>query len=185
MTLRTIILDGLPVETTDAGAAAVDKLKAMLADAGNSLTTATAAHVAAIAAKDAELGAMAAQLADALSKVVTGAALDALAAERSAVVTKAKALGLADAVIVGLDNPGIRRAAVSAKLGDAAAKDKPDAYVEGLFDHLTAGTKAADPVAGIILDAVNVGDAQAKAEAARAANTARLRDAWAQPAGKA
>lgn len=132
MTLRTITVDGLPVETTDAGIAAIEKLRGLLTVSDAALATANTTHAAAIAAKDADLAKKDAEIADLKGKVLDGAALDAVVAERAAVVAKAKALD-ANVVTDGKSNAEIKRAV----LGDAA-KDKSDAYVDAAFDLKTA-----------------------------------------------
>lgn len=174
MALKTIIVDGLPVETTDAGEAAVNKLRGMLDIAGKALTDANTAHAAAIAAKDAELGTKDATIADLQKQVVTGAALDALVADRAAVTAKAKAIApTLDAA--GKTNAEIKRAAVAAKIGDDKVTDKSDDYVGALFDHLAADTGEADPVRDAIRDNVhNVNDATKVVTDARAAYLADL-----------
>lgn len=146
MSLKTIIVDGLPVETTDAGEAAINLLRGKLADAGTVLQTANTTHAAALATKDGELAAKDAEIDDLKTKVIDGPALDALAAERSAVVTKAKALD-AKVVTDGKTNDEIKRAV----LGDAA-KDKSDAYVDAAFDLKTADVKTPDPLRSTITD---------------------------------
>lgn len=146
MTLKTITVDGLPVETTDAGIAAIDKLRGLLSTADAALATANTNHTAALAAKDAELAAKDAEIADLKTKVIDGAALDAMVADRAAVVSKAKALD-ANVVTDGKTNAEIKRAV----LGDAA-KDKSDAYVDAAFDLKTADMKAADPLRQVISD---------------------------------
>lgn len=168
--LKTIIVDGLPVETTDAGEAAVNKLRGMLDAAGKALETANSAHAVAIAAKDAELGAKDATIADLTSKVVTGAALDTLVADRATLLAQVKVVApTLDAA--GKTNAEIKRAAVAAKLGDEKVKDKSDDYVGALFDHLSADAKAPDPVRDAILDGAgaltDAETAHAQAKAAR------------------
>ena len=133
MTLRTITVDGLPVETTDAGIAAIEKLRGLLSVSDAALATANTTHTAALAAKDAELAKRDAEIADLKGKVLDGASLDVVVAERSAIVSKAKALD-ANVVTDGKSNAEIKRAV----LGDAA-KDKSDAYVDAAFDLRTAG----------------------------------------------
>jgi hypothetical protein len=176
--LKTIIVDGLPVETTDAGEAAVNKLRGMLDAAGKAMETATAAHVAAIATKDAELGAKDARIAELEKQVVTGAALDALVAERSTVIAKVRALApTLDAS--GKSNADLKRAAVAAKLGDEKVKDKSDDYVGALFDHLAADVKTPDPLREVIGDGpLPIQDAKAKAEQAYAKRRQDLQSAW-------
>lgn len=135
MPLKTIIVDGLPVETTDAGEAAITKLRGLLDTSAKALETANAEHAKAIAAKDADLAKKDAEIADLKGKVLEGAALDAVVTERAEVVAKAKALD-ANVVTDGKSNIEIKRAI----LGDAA-KDKSDAYVEAAFDLKTADVK--------------------------------------------
>lgn len=146
MTLKTITVDGLPVETTDAGAIAIDLLRGKLSQAADAMTAAKTTHDAALAAKDAEMAKKDAEIADLKTKVLDGAALDALVAERAAVVAKAKALD-ARVVTDGKSNAEIKRAV----LGDSA-KDKSDAYVDAAFDLKTADAKAADPLRQVISD---------------------------------
>lgn len=183
MALKTITVDGLLVETTDAGEAAITKLKGMLADAAGAMEAASAKHTTAIAevmkahqeamaAKETALGTKDAELVDARNKIVPDAKLDALVADRSAVIARAKAI--APAVVTdGKSNVELRRAAVAMKLGDAKVKDTSDDYVQGLFDHLGADVKTPDTLRDAIRDGAPafVGDAKAVTDAlaARAA----------------
>lgn len=155
MALKTIIVDGLPVETTDAGEAAVNKLKGLLDTASKALTDAQTKHTADLAAKDAELATKDAEIADLKSKVLDAAALDALVADRAAVVSKAKAL-VPTLDTAGKSNLEIKRAV----LGDAA-KDKSDAYVDAAFDLKTADLKPSDPLRQAISDANPTGGVSA------------------------
>jgi hypothetical protein len=160
MALKTIIVDGLPVETTDAGEAAVNLLRGKLSDAATAMTTAKAANDAALAAKDAELATKDAQIADLTTKVLDAAALDALVAERSSIVSKAKALA-PTLDVAGKSNLDIKRAV----LGDAV-KDKSDAYVDAAFDIKTADIKTADPLRSVIADSADITtDAKARDDA--------------------
>lgn len=174
---KTITFDGLPVEVTDAAEAVINKLKGMLDTAGKALETAKAEHATAIAAKDAELGAKDAKIAEVEKQVITGAALDALVADRAAVVAKAKAIApTLDAA--GKTNADVKRAAVAAKLGDEKVKDKSDDYVGALFDHLAADAEQEpDPIRDAVKDGlVNDADAAEKAvKDARAEMLAELR----------
>lgn len=132
MTLKTITVDGLPVETTDAGIAAIEKLRGLLTVADTALTTEKTAHAKAIADKDAELAKKDGEIEELKKKVVEDAALDQLVADRAAVVTKAKALD-AKVVTDGKSIGEIKRAV----LGDTV-KDKSDAYVDAAWDLKTA-----------------------------------------------
>jgi hypothetical protein len=146
MALKTITVDGLPVETTDAGEAAINKLKGLLATSDAALKAANEKATETIAAKDAELAKKDAEIDDLKTKVIDGAALDALVAERASVVAKAKALD-AKVVTDGKTNAEIKRAV----LGDAA-KGKSEAYVDAAFDLRTADQKQSDPLRSVIAD---------------------------------
>ena len=134
MALKTIIVDGLPVETTDAGEAAVNKLRGLLDTAGTALTKSEEEKAKALAEKDKELATKDAEIADLKTKVITDAALDTMVADRAAVVTKARALD-ANVVTDGKSIAEIKRAV----LGDAI-KDKSADYVDAAWDLKTADT---------------------------------------------
>jgi len=135
---HVLIIDGLQVpNVSDEAKAAIEKLQKQIADGA----TAQAAHDGVIAKKDAEID-------DLKSKVLDAAALDALVAARSNLIATAKLIA-ADIKTDGLSDADIRKAAVVAKLGDAAVKDKPAAYIDARFDILAedaAKDKKTDPV---------------------------------------
>ena len=156
VTLKTLIVDGLTVETTDTGAVAIQKL----ADDKNlvvkQLADAKAAHETAINAKDAELAAKDAEI-DALKAAkLSDAEIDAKVQARSDLLTKAKSV--ADTDFTGLSDADIKKAAVVAKLGDAAIADKTEAYIDARFDILVESADKADPFA----TAMNDGQPQIK-----------------------
>ena len=132
--LKTINVDGLPVETTDAGEAAVNKLRGLLDTAASALTKAEEEKKNALAEKDKELATKDAEITDLKGKVLDAAALDALVADRAAVVTKAKALD-ANVVTDGKSIAEIKRAV----LGDSV-KDRSEAYVDAAWDIKTAAS---------------------------------------------
>src|SRR5690606_35203086 len=106
------------------------------------------AHETAIAAKDAELAKKDAEIDDLKGKVLDAKAIDAMVQARSDLIRKA-ALIAADVKTDGLSDAEIRKAAVVAKIGDAAIKDKPEAYIDARFDILAEDAEAkakADPV---------------------------------------
>lgn len=146
MTLKTIVVDGLTVETTDAAEKAIVKLQSQLQDANIALTTATVDHEAAIkaasdekdaaiATKDAEIATKDAKIIDLEKQVVTGAALDAMVANRSAITAKAK-LFAKDADFTGKSDAQIKAIAVDAHYGEGFSKDRPDAAIDAVFDTL-------------------------------------------------
>lgn len=135
MATKTVMVDGLQVETTDAGAQAIEKLTKDRDDARKALSDANVAHTAAIAAKDAELAKKDAAIDAEKAKVVDAAALDKLVAARANLVTVAKVIAK-DVKTDGLSDADIRKAVVVAKLGDAAVKDKAPAYIDARFEIL-------------------------------------------------
>ncbi|WP_313740476.1 DUF2213 domain-containing protein [Pseudomonas sp.] len=130
--LRTVIVDGLSVQTTDQGAQAIEKLTKQLNDAGVNVKTLTDAHAVALAAKDADIVKITAALDDAKAKILTDAQVDALVKSRTDLVTQAKALN--DADYTGKSADEIRKAVVVAKFGDAAIAGQPEAYIKARFD---------------------------------------------------
>lgn len=145
--LRKIVVDGLSVETTDAGAQAIEKLTGVIAAKDKALTDATTAHDKAIAAKDADLAAKDAEIVALKAKVMDAAALDALVQDRAALVAKVKAIA-PDLKTDGLDAPALRKSAVIAKLGGAAIAGKSEAYIDARFDILC------DAVPDLVADAL-------------------------------
>ena len=167
---RTVMVDGLSVVTTDAGAVAIDKLKGQVQDGATALSDANTAHATAIAAKDADIAKRDAEITDLKAKVLDAAAVDALVASRSALIESAKTVN--DADYAGKTDMEIVRAAVAAKFGDAALLDsagKPqsDAYIRARFDIAVADAKA-DPVRAALKDGVTAPNAGKSADDARA-----------------
>jgi len=161
--LRKVLVDGLQVETTDAGAAAIDKLqkdnaaiaqrltdaetthKARLADVDKAHADAIKAKDAELAKKDEEIGTLKAdkkKLEDAAPKP---ADIDKMVAARAELVTTVKAID-AKIEVDGKSDADLRRAAVKSKLGDAFAQDSvPDAEIAGMFKAIAKDAKPADP----------------------------------------
>lgn len=182
MTLRKLIVDGLEVEVTDAGAAAIHKLQKALTDmeakASKEKAEAEEEGEKKMAAKDAELAKRDAQIADLTGKVLDAAALDKLVADRADLITRAKALD-ANVVTDGKSAAEIKRAVVEAKLGDAA-KGKSEAYLDAAFDLL--GDGQADPLKDALGKTITtqVGDLDKVYDEQRAT----LQDAWKTPIGR-
>lgn len=146
---RTVLVDGLSVETTDAGAQAITKLQGQVQDANRALTDAQASHATAIAAKDAEIARKDAEIDTLKGKVMTDAEIDARVKARADLIAAASAI--ADGDYSGKSDADIRKTAVALKLGDAAIAGKPDAYVQARFDILLEDAKA-DPVRKALAD---------------------------------
>lgn len=145
--LKTVVLGDKAVQVA---AADVQTIEAFKADAAKVLADAKADHDKAIAKKDGEIIAKDKEIADLKAEILAVDDLDKLIADRAALITKAKAIS--DAIVVsGKSDAEIKRAAVAAKLGDAAA-DKTDAYIDAMFDILS-DAKPADPVVAALADA--------------------------------
>jgi hypothetical protein len=155
MNLKTVTVDGIPVEVTDQGATVIATLQQRLVDAATKMSTADAAHLAAIAAKDAELAKKDAAIDDLKAKVLSDADLDKRVQARADLVTAAKAIAK-DVKTEGLSDAAIRKAVVVAKLGDAAVADKAEAYIDARFDILAEDAKKAnpDPFAATVKDGI-------------------------------
>ncbi|UPT53453.1 putative major head subunit precursor protein [Synechococcus phage Ssp-JY39] len=142
---RTVVVDGLSVQTTDQGAQAIEKLQKALADSAANIAKLTADHADAVAKKDEEIGTLKAdkkKLEDAAPKP---ADIDRMVADRAVLVTAAKAVD-EKIVIDGKSDADIRKAVVKARLGDEAVKDVSDAEITGMFKALTKDAKPNDTV---------------------------------------
>lgn len=158
MTNRTLMVDGLSVELTDKDAQIVqrtlDGLSKQIADLNAKMATADTEHVKAIAAKDAELAKKDAEIDGLKSKVVSDADIDKRVKSRSDLERKAAVLAK-DVKTDGVSDADLKRAVVAAKLGDAAIKDKSDAYIDVRFEVLaedTAKAAGSDPFARVVSD---------------------------------
>ncbi|NJC36384.1 hypothetical protein GGR60_000874 [Xanthomonas arboricola] len=147
---RTVMVDGLPVECTDASAIAIDKLQRQLSDSNAVAARQATEHTAALALKDAEIAKRDAAIDDLKGKVLDAAALDARVQARGDLLATAKAIH--DTDYRGKSDADVRKAAVIGKLGDAAITGKGDAYIEARFDILADGVKPFDPVARALSD---------------------------------
>lgn len=149
------------VDATNAEAVrvAVDVLNGKMADAATRATTAeakVAEHAASIVAKDAEIVTLKQQVAD---SAITPDRLRDAAKSFAQVTGKAKALGVT--ITDAMDEASIKKAVVTAKMGDAAAKYTAE-QVDIAFAVLTKDAKVADadPLRDAISgEPINVGDA--------------------------
>jgi len=153
--MKTITVDGVPVELDDQSAAfvqrTIDRLQGevtTLITARDKLTTDAGTATATIkdleskiSTKDGEIAALKQQVKDA---EVTPAKLDELVKDRAAVVGKASAVMGDKLVIDGRTLGDIRRQVVAFKLGDAVAKEMKDEAIDGAFSAFTADVKASD-----------------------------------------
>jgi len=149
--LRTVIVDGLSVSTTDQGAQAITTLLQRIADAATKASQTDTAHAAAIAAKDTEIGTLKADLKKAQDAAIKPADLDKMVADRAALVGIVRAID-SKVVVDGKSDADLRKAAVVAKLGDAMVKDASDAEIGGMFKALAKDVKAVDPFRETVKD---------------------------------
>lgn len=156
--LRTVVVDGLSVSTTDQGAQAIDKLTKERDSARQATTDAAATHATAIAAKDEEIGTLKADLKKAQDAAIKPADLDRMVADRAALVSTVKTI---DGKIVadGKTDAELRKAAVAAKLGDEMVKDASEAEIAGMFKAIAKDVKPNDPFRQAIQSGVQANDA--------------------------
>lgn len=140
---KTVILGDAAVTVPVADAVAIEAFKAASAKA---IADAKQTNDAAIAAKDADMAKLQAQLDDAKEKILSDADIDARVAARADLVAKAKSIS-PDVKTDGVKDSDIRKAVVAAKLGDAAIAEKSEAYVDARFDILVEDMAEKDPVA--------------------------------------
>ncbi len=162
---HTLTIDGLHVpNVSDEAKAAIEKLQGQISTLSTDKATAET-QVATLttdkATLDAKVVTLTQQLADA---VLTPAKLQDAAKAYAVVVGKAKALGVA--VTDAMDEPAIRKAVVTAKVGDAA-KDWTPEQVAASFATLTADVKPGAEV-------VNIGSPKPFADSAAVVSTLRL-----------
>lgn len=178
MTLKTVTVDGIPVEVTDQGATVIGTLQSRLADANTKFADAEKAHQTAIAAKDAELAKKDAEIDALKAKVLDEKALDAKVQARADLISVAKSIAK-DVKTEGLTDADIRKAVVVAKLGDAALAGKPEAYIDARFDILAEDAKKnPDPFAAVVKDGITQPAGAASTETAHKAMTDHLTSAW-------
>ncbi len=180
MTLKTVTVDGIPVEVTDQGAIVITTLQTRLADAVAKITATETAHQTVIAAKDADLAKKDAEIDALKGKVLSDADLDKKVQARADLIAVAKTIAK-DVKTEGLTDAGIRKAVVVAKIGDAAIAGKADAYIDARFDLLVedAAKGAADPFATVVKGGLKAQDGNpADSDAAYRQMLARDANAW-------
>lgn len=145
MNTRTIFVDKLPVEVTDAAAHAIEKLQGQLADAQTTLGE----HTATIATRDTRIGELEAENKALQDAALDDAAIEARVAARAALVDEARTV-VKDYDSKGKSEAAIRRDVVAAKMGDAAVKDANDDTIKGMYKVVVANAVAdakRDPLA--------------------------------------
>ena len=174
-----ILVDGITIETTDQGVEVINKLQKQLSDSTANIAKLTSDHAAEITAKDTKIGELTAQLADAKSKVPSGADLDKLVADRAALIDSAKRVHK-DLKVEGLSDAEIRRAAVAQRYGEEMTKDMSDDAIAGMFKAALADAgKGADPVRSALANPSNTNDANRIPEDhGQGEYEKRLTDSW-------
>ena len=172
--LQTVVLGDQAAQVAVADAPKIEAFKAAQAKA---LADAQAAHDKAIADKDVEIEKLQGKLDAANEKVMDEAALDQRVADRAELVGRAKAI-VSDVETKGLSDADIRKAVVLAKLGDAAVKDKSDAYIEARFDVLAEDAAKGDPFADSLKDGIQPQGDVSVADKAYAENLVHLQTAY-------
>lgn len=179
MTLRKIMVDGFEVETTDAGATALEKLQKTIETKDAELATKDADHAKEIAAKDAAIAKAEAERDAEKAKVISDADLDKKVQARADLVSKAKAI-VSDVKTEGLSDADIRKAVVKAKLGDEAVEGKSEAYLDARFDILAEGIETKDAAAEHLKEGQKV---VTDMNAVHTKFAQGLSDAWKNPTG--
>ncbi|MCS0459525.1 DUF2213 domain-containing protein [Rhizobium favelukesii] len=176
MTTRTLLVDGLSVELADKDAQivqrAMDGLNKQIAD----LQSAAGEHKATIVQKDEEIGTLKADLKKAQDSALKPEDVDKLVADRSALVTTIKAID-AKIEVSGKSDVDLRRAAVTAKLGDEMVKDASDAEISGMFKAVAKDVKTADPFAAVVKDGLKPTDTS-NSTTAHASMVSDMATAW-------
>lgn len=145
--LTTVTVDGLAVETTDAGAQAIAKLQKDNDTLRQQKDQQASEHAEALKAKDQELAKKDAAIDDLKGQVLDETALDARVKERGDLIAQAKQV--ADKDYSGMSADAIRKAAVEAKLGSSVVDGKSPAYIEARFDTLVEDAEQ-DPVRQVV-----------------------------------
>lgn len=135
MTLRKITVDGLSVETTDAGVQAIEKLQADVSAGVKALADAKSGFAAKMSEKDKEDAKKDAEIKELKDAALTPDAVHAMVADLAKLTADAKAVA-PDVKTDGLTADAIRKAVVVASLGDDAIKDKSDDYITARYDGL-------------------------------------------------
>lgn len=179
MTLKTVTVDGIPVEVTDQSATVIGTLQQRIADANTKFTDAEKAHQTALAAKDAEMAKKDAEIDALKGKILSDADLDKRVQGRADLVTKAKVLAK-DVKTEGLSDAAIRKAVVVAKLGDAAVADKSEAYIDARFDMLVedASKNGADPFRTVVQQGLTQTSDASTSATAHKSMVSELESAW-------
>lgn len=162
MTLRKIMVDGLEVETTDAGATAIKKLTDAVAAKDAEMAAEKAKSKQALEEKEAEIGTLKGKLKAANDAAMTPEKMRQAVKDRASLEADAKAV--ADGVDLSLDDAALKRAAVVSAWGDEHADPEltTDAEMGALFRQAVKQAKAKrkpDPFADAARKGLHTADA--------------------------
>lgn len=175
--LRTIMVDGLSIQTTDQGAQAIEKLQGQLRDSAAKIETLSTEHNATLTRKDAEIGELKVKLADAEKKIPDAATLDRMAAERSSLIDSATKIAK-DLKCDGLTDAEIRKAAVSAAFGEDMVKDASEAEILGMFKAATKDANKPAPTDPVRVALQNKDVSSNPQDNGQTTYEKRISDAW-------
>lgn len=181
--MKTMLVDGFSVEVTDQAETAINRILGQLADSKKALTdaqTQVGALTTQVAAKDGEIVVLKKDLEDATSP----ANLEAAVKARSGLLDTAKII-LGDKFDPkGKSDTEIKKAIVTARVGDALAATLADAALDGAYTAIAAtagktGTVVKDGIRESVLDgAGEIQDARALRDAAREKSLEKSRNAY-------
>lgn len=156
--LHSVVVKDRAFQVNDEGKTAIDILNTSLSDTQNKLATSATELATAksdIETKDAEIATLKQQVEDAK---VTPAQLADMAKSHQLTMDKAKALGVDEKAMADKDETAIKRAAVDAKLGDAA-KDWNDEQIAASFATFDAKI-ASKPFGSELKDGIKEGESK-------------------------
>lgn len=194
--IRTVMVDGIPVQATEASATVIDTLQSRVKRASEDNLKLVSDHATEIkvlqdrlSQADKDLAERDVELKTLKDKAADAGAIDKLVADRVDVLTKAKALGLKDEDVRSKTNEDVVRLAVSKKLGDSAVAGKSYDYVLCAFDLYSKNSdgqvKDHDPLAEAVRRSGGIGSAtvtdEAAAEEAHAKMVADMQNAYKNP----
>lgn len=139
-TMKQVTVDGVTIETTDQGAQVIQKLQDQIRQLTDTSAQTLKDHATALAQRDADIAKKDGEIAELKKKTLDAASLDKLVAARAVLVDSAR-LVFKDIKVDGLDDAGIRLAAVTGALGADVVKDKSPAYIDARFDILVEEAK--------------------------------------------
>lgn len=146
--MQSLVVDGVTIDVPQQTAQILERSQKLHADT--------------LAAKDAQIGELKAELADAKAQAVSPEALDKMVSDRAALVGVVKVVDASINAVGKTDNE-LRRAAVISKHGDEFAQGMSDAEIAGVFKVIARdASKPADKVADAIRAGVEPKPDQAK-----------------------